>query len=559
MMSTENKVLVIGLDGATFDILNPLTLQGYMPHLASLMERGCWGRLSSTIPPFTAAAWSSFSTGRNPGQHGVISFRGTRDRFNYDLQGEGFVDARRFENTLWEILSAEEKRVVIVNVPLTYPVRPVNGYIVTGMLTPSDARVFTYPPGLSQVLGEDYIIDVDFVRNENKFRVRGFPSKIEMITQIRNMSKMRTWACASLMQDEYWDFFMVVFTSTDRVLHFFWDDLETILEQGALKNGEIQQHLQQYFRELDEGIGQLVDLAGPSATVLVVSDHGFGPAPTRRFYVNVWLEHLGLLQKRKSQGVFDLEHWRVVIGRNESLKKLLRRLLPQSVQDKSKEVAVSTCGEIIDWSETRAYFVPIYFHVCGVEINLAGARREGIVAPGKEYESLRTQIINEAQQLEDPVCGKPIVDKAFRREELYRGSYVDEFPDVILILDPDYIAGGSLAGSSLVEHHVPMRPGEHRQDGIFIASGEQIFAQGEQVNLNLLDIPPTILYAMGLPVSSSFDGRVLKEIFDPVHLSANPVKTSTRLFSSKDSSAHSYSESEVVDIEERLRGLGYIE
>jgi len=553
---TKERVLVIGLDGATFDVLAPLMDGGLMPNLAGLRENGCWGRLASTIPPFTAAAWSTFITGGNPGRHGVLSFRFERDRFNYDVRGSGFVDARRFGSTLWEIIGAAGKRVGIVNVPLTYPARTVNGYMVTGMLTPLGAEQFTYPPALAQALGREYVIDVDFVRDEEGFRERGFPPKAEMIAQIRRMSQKRAETCARLLQEEPWDFFMVVFTGTDRVMHFFWDDLAAVASAG----GRVRAGLAAYFRELDDAIGRLVGLAGPATTVLVISDHGFGPAQTRRFYVNVWLEKLGLLQPRRSEGIFDLEHWRTVIGRNRRLKALLRRLLPASAQDRATAVAQSSSKEILDWSKTRAYLVPIYFHVCGIEVNLAGARREGIVQPGAEYEALRDYIIGEAQAVRDPRTGRPIVERAARREELYDGPCVDQFPDVILVLDPDYIGVPSVAGSSTVEPHAPTRPGEHRQDGIFIARGPATLPRGGLSNLSLLDVPPTILYTMGVAVPSSFDGRVLREIFEPAYLAEHPVRTQELLPSTpSEQRPPGYSETDEAEIEQRLRGLGYIE
>ena len=569
MTDGTSRVLVIGLDGATFDALRPLLERGSLPHLEALMAKGCWGRLSSTVPPFTAAAWSAFSTGKNPGQHGVISFR-IRDRFNYDVRGSGFVDARRLDETLWEILSTAGKQVGIVNVPLTYPARPVNGYMVTGMLTPPGAKQFTYPAEFVKNLGQDYVVDMDFIRNRATLRRRDFSSKTEMLGQIRHMSRTRARVSARLLRNEPWDFFMVVFTSTDRVLHFFWDDLTAMTAQGGPGAKEpkdtIQRELLAYFRELDEGIGQLLDQAGPSTTVLVISDHGFGPAPTRRLYLNVWLEQLGLLQRRGSEGIFDLEHWRVMVGRNKPIKALLRRLLPQSTQDGVKAMTESRSKEILDWSKTRAYYVPIYFHVCGIEINLAGERREGIVQPGEEYETLCDQIVREAGRLIDPRDDRPIVEMAIRREELYYGPCVDEFPDVILVLNPDYVVASSLAGSSLVEPHPHHhRPGEHRQDGIFIAAGPSILPQSELPNLNLLDVPPTILYAMGLPVPSSFDGRVLEETFDPICLSTHPILIqdlggSPSLSDSSESLAESgYSEEEEASIEERLRELGYID
>lgn len=555
-------LLVIGLDGGTFAALTPLLASGVMPNLAGLMERGCWGELASTIPPFTGAAWSSFATGYNPGRHGILSFRGDRDRFNYEVVGSGFVDARRFDVTIWDMIGAYGKRVGIVNVPLTYPPRPINGYMVTGMLTPPNATPFTYPPELAERLDPDYAIDVDFIRDEAGFRATSPLSRAETLSRVRQVTEARIRATTRLLQEEPADVFMVVFTGTDRVFHFFWDDLQDLIEAESPRN-EIQRGIQDYFQALDRAIGDLVRLAGASTPVLVISDHGFGPAQTRRFYANVWLESLGLLQRRASDGILDLEYWRVRIGRNERLKRFLRRLIPQSAQDRAKSVTESVSKDILAWSKTQAFFVPIYFHVGGVEINRAGIHREGAAMSGTGYEALRDRIIREARALRDPERATPIVEVAARREDLYDGPYVDQFPDVILVLDPDYIGGTSVAGSSIVEPHAPLRPGEHREEGMFVAAGPGIRAQADLPDLNLLDIPPTMFYALGLPVPPAFDGRVLSEIFTPDHLARHPVSIeappSEPPVTDRPSPGDGYSEEEEQALGERLRGLGYLE
>jgi predicted AlkP superfamily phosphohydrolase/phosphomutase len=563
MVTKSPKVLVIGLDGATFDLLKPLVHMGHLPNLAAIMDRGSWGRLDSTIPPFTAAAWSTLATGQNPGQHGVLSFQ-KRDRFNYDSPGSGYVDARQLGTTIWEIMSNEGKKVGVVNVPLTYPARPVNGFMVTGMLTPQQETEYTFPPEFAQKLGEDYMVDVDFIRGQTGFRQKDFPSKTEMLTLVQEMSHTRAKYCIRLLKEEPWDFFMVVFTSTDRISHFFWDDLENLLDAKPPRNengGIIKHDLLAYFQELDHDIGQLIEIAGSSTHIMLMSDHGFGSSPTRRAYPNIWLEQNGLLKKRGVEGINDWEYWRVLLSRQKHLKTLVRRLLPQSTQYRVTGASRSSSSDIIDWSQTQAYWIPIYFFVSGIEINLKGERRDGIVSKGEEYEALRDRIIQASAQFIDPATGNCLVQKAARREDLYSGPYVESFPDVILIFDPDYIGAKSLAGSLLAEEHTPFRPGEHRQDGIFISAGPSVKSDGELDDLRLIDIPATILYIMGLSIPSYFDGRVLTEIFDPDHLAKNPISVHDaapeQLLSDTPDSA--YSVEEEMQIAERLRGLGYLE
>jgi predicted AlkP superfamily phosphohydrolase/phosphomutase len=554
-----SKVLVIGLDGGTYDLILPLVERGYMPHMSALLQQGSWGRLASTIPPFTAAAWSTFATGRNPGQHGILSFQ-KRDRFHYHAKPTGYVDARQLDNTLWEILSWAGKQVAVVNVPVSYPPRPVNGLMITGMMTPPQAP-FTYPDELMAEL-PGYRIDVEFIREGDSFKQYGLPPKGDMLADIRQVSRIRTHTCLRLMQEKAWDFFMVVYTGTDRLSHFFWDDLAHLLlgEPAVQPDSEIQRGVLAYFQELDEGIGQLLTAAGPDTNVLFMSDHGFGASPTQRFYANVWLEQLGLLQPRRANRT-ALDYWRLRVGRTPWLKGLLRRLLSAHSQEKlSKAAQRGSSDGGVDWTNTRAYFVPIYFHVCGIEINTEGLHREGVVRSGEEYEALRERIIAAATAVRHPQTGAPIVQQACRRETLFSGPHVTDFPDIILVLDPDYIGMQSLAGAQLVERHEPFRPGEHRPDGIFLAHGPAIMPRANLPGLRLADVSATILYLLDVPIPTSFDGRVLAEIVSPDFWQAQPPQSQALTEKGAAPTPEAlYSTADEAELEERLRSLGYLE
>jgi predicted AlkP superfamily phosphohydrolase/phosphomutase len=564
IMSVDiEQALIIGLDGGTFDVLIPLVQNGFMPALARLMEEGAWGDLESTIPPFTAAAWSTLATGVNPGEHGLISFQ-VRDRFNYDRHGEGFVNADHLGITLWEILSTQDRLVGVINVPVSYPARPVNGYMITGMLTPPDAEKSAFPPDLLDRLRLDYMFDVDFIRGEDGFRAESQVSKSVMLSEVSEMTRKRIEASLCCYQEKSWDLFTVIFTGTDRIFHYFWDDLSSMLEDldDPSSFSDIQLQILEYFKLVDSGIEALTQACPSHSAVMVVSDHGFGPAPTHRFYVNVWLEQLGLLRRRPSKGLLDLEYWRVWVGRKKALKSIVRRLIPESVQSNAKDIAESTSGEMMDFGSSEAYFVPVYFHVCGVEINRVGRQREGVVASEDRYEEIRDLIISEARQLRG-ANGEPLVLQAVRREDIFSGSAVESFPDVFLILDPDYIGAGSLAGRSLVEGHHSLRPGEHRRNGIFVASGCGIENREGVQDLELLDVPATILYQLGFSIPDYFDGRVLKEVFTEAHLADHPITYESRPdweeTHRRRAVTFKRSQRGESQIGERLRGLGYLE
>lgn len=564
MDGINRRLLVIGLDGGTFDVFMPLIQHGYMPNLHSILSRGCWGHLESTIPPFTASAWSSFITGQNPGQHGIISFQ-TRDRYNYDMMGKGFVTSVQQELTLWEVLSRAGKRLSIVNVPMTYPAKVVNGHMITGMLTPSTQADFVYPPELRSRIGEDYIIDVDFIRDGSSFRLHHFPSEREMIRDIRRMTKVQTSTLLKIWDDEPpWDFAMMVFTGTDRLFHFFWHYVEAAVcnhDQLPLNkqcNPDVMSEVIICIREIDEAIGQLIGWAGDETTILLMSDHGFGPAQRWRFYVNIWLEKQGLLTRRSQRGSFDLEQWRVWIGRQPQIKALLRRIIPQNLQDSATTVAQSLSPSIIDWSKTQAFFVPIYFQICGIEINQKGVFREGIVEPGRAYEKLRDSIIEESMTIQNAETGQRVVTAAYRREEIYSGRYVENFPDVILVLDPEYLGASSMAGKNLIEKHpYPMRSGEHRQNGMFALAGPNISQRGEIEHLRLLDVPPTILYELNVPIPDAFDGEVISSVYSPTFLDTHPIQYQS-FAETTDLNVQLLSETEQSMLEDRLRSLGYL-
>ena len=557
-----SRVVVIGLDGGTYDLLLPLIEQGHMPQLAQVLQNGGWGCLESTIPPFTASAWSTFATGKNPGQHGVLSFQ-QFDRFNYHECVTGFNDARQLQQPLWEMLSAAGKRVAVLNIPLSYPPQPVNGIMITGMMTPADAPEFTYPLELADAL-TDYRIDVDFIRDGDSFRRYGLPEKSEMLADIYKVTQERTAVSLRLLEQELWDFFMVVYTGTDRISHFFWDDLQPLWDKRPLSSSKKSIYfpdLIAYFHKLDRDISQLIDAAGPDAHVFFMSDHGFGSSPTKRFSVNLWLEQQQLLSPNQPQNASSLAYWRMKVGRNPLLKKALRRLMSQELQDKLAHKAETQLnGTNIVWSHTQAYFVPIYFHVCGIEVNTVGEHREGIVSSDEKYEAIRTQIITDAQQIRDPETGEHIVELVVRREDMYRGSYMSQFPDVILLLKPEYVGGQSLAGSELIEPYTPFRPGEHRPDGIFAAIGPYVQQFANLPNLQLADVAPTILYLLGLPVPTNFDGRILQELITPEHWAMVPPQYKKTMNKTEAVELNPiYSEDEEAELIERLRSLGYME
>ncbi len=561
-MPDKQCVLVIGLDGATFTILQSLIERGSLPHLAQIQQNGSWGPLLSTIPPVTAPAWASFMTGVNPAGHGVFNFF-KRDPAGYaSEETAGFVHAGLIRTpTIWEILSQAGKRIGVVNVPLTYPPRPVNGFMITGMLTPPSAACFTYPPELAERL-PGYQIDLDYTRTETGFSLESRPGEDELLRGVNELLDRRAEHCLRLMAEEEWDCFTVVFVGTDRLFHELWHYLDPGCPAYSLPRGEVvRQAVETYLHRLDTVVGQLRAAAGLQATTVVMSDHGFGRAPTKRVNLNDWLIELGLLHVAKSgRSLLRAEFWATRLGlRRPAIKRVLERWVPLRLlrgagTDKQGRREVPA-----DWSRTQAYAVQMYNHICGIEVNLRAHKRQGIIDPGSEYEQLRGFILSELMKLRDPESGIPLVQAAYRREALFHGPYCDQAPDIIVELDPGYAGLAPLGNRVIVAPHSMRRRGDHRREGIFLAQGPNLVSGVLSPPPAITDLAPTILYLLGVPVPRQIDGRVLTGAFRPDYVASHPVLYDDAVFASVPDRDQAYTAQEMVEISERLRDLGYLD
>jgi predicted AlkP superfamily phosphohydrolase/phosphomutase len=557
---SSNKVLIIGLDGGTFDFLDPFMEQGVMPRLGRIREEGCSGVLESSIPPFTIAAWPSFYTGLNPGKHGVISFHRRRlGEVHPERKGELVNSSHVQGERLWEALSATGKKVGVINVPMTYPPTPVNGFLISGMLTPPKAPVYTYPAELAHDLN-DYQIELTGLHHEGAFfRPTDLERSKETVEAIQRMAKQRTATSLRLMREREWDFFMVVFTSTDRLCHLFWDYLEET-DDGKELNPEIQAALMTFYEQLDQHIGALIDQAGDQTTVLMMSDHGFGPGVKRRVFVNRWLEDLGLLQRHSTPGRRgNFKRLFGLLRNSRTVRQGVQGLLPASVREKMLQATREHVAAAIDWSRTRASFSPVYSSVIGIEINLIGAKQDGIVSPDGEYEALRQQIMEAAGDLVDPATGDRIVKQVYRREDIYCGPLTEAMPDIMMVFDPLYGALPSLQSQKIVQPMPPMAwVGEHRFNGIFFAWGPNVRPGRLSRPAQITDVMPTTLYLMEQPLPDNLDGQVIEEALAPDFLETHPI-TYRPATTPVEATGEAWQEGDLAAVTERLRALGYLD
>jgi len=292
-VSNKRKLLLIGLDGATFDLLGPWMEAGHLPNLKKIVEGGVSGELASTVPPTTPPAWSSCVTGKNPGKHGIFDFRESPLLdFRRSLVSGASVKAVK----LWQIINRTGGKVGVMNVPITYPPEPVDGFMISGMMTPGPDADYTFPADLKdELLGaiDDYVVNVDIPRYDVELK----EDALAFLRDIRHSFEKRRDALFYLMEHKEWDFLMAVFILTDRVQHLFWKYLDPGEPFHETDRGRfICKEVIKAYQIMDDMFGQLLDgKLGPDVDLLVMSDHGFGPTHDW-FNVNSWLMDQDLLE-----------------------------------------------------------------------------------------------------------------------------------------------------------------------------------------------------------------------------------------------------------------------
>jgi len=552
----QRKALIIGLDGATFDIMDPMLSTGQLPHLAKLMADGVWGRLRSTVPPNSAPAWTAFLTGKNPGHFGFLNFR-FHDLHSYSGYSNRFATSADFAGqTMLDALSRQGRGVVAYRVPMTYPVWPVQGVMVAGYPTPDRKQAYTHPPQLAEELTPLALHSHDEILTAGVAEER-LNADFEIESIERTM--------ASLLQGGQQDLYICVSGITDGFQHKFWkyvDPDHPLYDPAAgAQHGDV---IGEYYRKLDAMVGGLVALTGPDWLVMVMSDHGGGPKPGRALNLNAWLRQQGWLDlgAGRSRPLHRAASYLVNWARNNlPFLDWANRHLPDQV--KAGISGVKSGAGLINWPLTQAFRVPLQYPAEGIEINLTGRQPEGVVEPGEEYEALRTRILAALQEIRDPEDGRPLVLEAYRREDIYSGPYLEEMPDIVLLTDPAFDGGADVDEviSVIPPSFLTRISGDHLMEGILIVRGEGLIRSGERIEgAQITDLAPTILYAMGCPVPSDMDGRLLEEALEPAHLLHHPLVYGEPLADGRESQPGSdvYSDEDEDGIRKALEGLGYL-
>lgn len=554
MSSDKLRIIVIGLDGATLDLVRPWAVQGYLPTFKKLMEEGCWGELESTVPPHTGAAWSSFITGKNPGKHGIYDFM-MRNPRGYDWIPINAT--HRSGQSFWNLLGRRSKKVVIFNVPITYPPEPLDGVMVTGFLTPPGAKDFIYPPQLKGRIENEvgpftphYPRETYALGREKKF-----------IREMELMAEKSIRTMDFLMEKEPWDFFVGVIQSPDLLQHCLWrfeDKGHPYYEENDQVGGVFLKHYQLIDRYLERILEKLDD----RTLLFVMSDHGFGHIE-KQFFINNWLLEEGFLVLKKTPftflkkilfdlGIVPMGIHKFLASLGIDLSKTLARNSERVFTGLNKWVL---SFEDVDWKYSKAYAMG---NMGFINVNLKGREPQGIVEQGVNYERVLDEISERLSCLKDRQTGAPLVDRILRNKEMYWGPRAPQGPDLFLIVKgyAYCVRGDYLFITNRVFEDLWLISGSHRPNGILLCKGAGL-KQGYRITgASIMDIAPTILGLMGGRIPEDMDGKCLVEL-----LTEEKRKEISIQYTSSDeetSRETSMSKEEEELLRKQLKGLGYL-
>ena len=486
------RILVIGIDGGSFNIIESLIEKSLLPNFKRVIDNGVKSYLESTIHPSSEQAWPSFYTGTNNGKHGIFGYL-KRSRKNYSFNIVSRLDVN--SNSIFKIASENDKKVIVIGMPLTYPVEKVNGYMISGLFCPGKHVQWTYPEDFkSEVdkISPDYIMDLSQCNVKTKEEL--VKKNLECINGTGDL------AC-KMLKDYEWDIFTVVFSSTDKIQHKFW--------RYHHKNGsKYKDVIDESYIEIDKYLGKFLDLVPKNTAVFIVSDHGFCKLEGGVVINNI-LKDNGYMVTKKSKlsskvfrkcAKFLFKIHKKVFGIR--YKSILKRYFPKI----GSKLASSLAYTDINWARTKAFSVSAG-NVC---VNLKGREPEGCVSK-EDYEDVRSSIINTLKEIKDN--GVAVFNGVYKREEVYDGDFLKEAPDIIVNFRDGY--RGIMFGFGGNEHIIKSddifiadNSGTHAQDGVFIVSGHAVKGSLKK-KPRIIDVAPTILTLLGLKPTKEMDGVVL--------------------------------------------------
>ena len=553
------KVFVLGLDGATWDVLKPLMASGDLPNLKRLAESGASGRLDSIFPPLSPVAWTGVMTGKNSGKHGVFEFL---EYAHNPLLGKVNSSRSIKAELVWEVAGRHGKTSVAGGVPMSYPPRKAPGFYLGDFLSPADAQDFATDPAvfadLEKSLGRPY--------QPWNISIHDGGREPLALAELTDFLEHHLAAVKFLADRGGWDLFMYDLMATDRIQHELWhawDPNHRVARGRDLS--KVREGFIDFWRKLDQGVGSIVAGLPADTTVLLMSDHGFGPI---EWYVNfnVWLLKRGDIALDNSfyvkQKRWFWEHgatpeWfynlMVKLGKGSQRVSRFRGKQTSWVERLAESAFLSR--RHIDWSKTKAYSQGNFGQIF---VNKKGRQPQGCVEP-EDVRGYLDELKAGLLAIKHPETGETLVERVVEAEEIYEGPHSHLAPDLTVVLkDWRYRTIGLHDFTTNQVISPAFGPtGDHRMEGVLIAHGAGVNVGAKPQGATLLDIAPTILRLLGVPVPEDMDGRVLTEILD-ARFAEGGVSDASSNPSSEEPVAVAYSEEEDAAIQQRLADLGYL-
>ncbi len=553
------KVFVLGLDGATWDLLGPLADAGHLPSLSQLMKGGAYGQLESVFPPLSPVAWTGIMTGKNSGKHGVFEF------LEYEHNPlEGRVNSSRAikAELVWEVAGRHGKVTVAGGVPMSYPHRKAPGSYLGDFLAPPDAPDFASDPALLKELeaelGGPYRPWSTAVHDGGR--------EAEALGELTDFLEHHLKAVAFLARRGGWDLFMYDLMATDRIQHELWHAWDpTHLAAKGRDLSTVREGYIEFWRKLDRGVGAIVESLPEDTSVLLMSDHGFGPI---EHYVNfnVWLLQRGDIALENSfyvkqkkwcydRGVTPAALYGLMVRLGLARQRVGRFRGKQTSWLERMAESAFLSRRHIDWSRTKAYSQGNFGQIF---VNLKGRQPQGCVDPA-DMRSYLDELKVALREIPHPETGEPLVETIYERDELYHGPHAHLAPDLTVVpKDWRYRTIGLHDFTTNTVIGPAFGPtGDHRTTGVLIAHGPAFRAGASPEGASLLDIAPTVLHLLGVPVPADMDGRVLTEILDPTVVPA-VVEREESPTDGAEPVGVGYAAEDEAAIQKRLADLGYL-
>lgn len=548
-----HRVLMVGLDGATFSVLRPLADAGRLPHLAEMLESSASGTLNSTVPPITPTAWTTIFTGKNPGRHGLFDFQAI-DPETYErrtVQAGGHL-----EKPLWQILSEAGIKSSVIDVPFTWPPRPFDGIMLTGYGTPRlPGTVLTHPANLAEQLPAELRSFVRVALPEQAFdRSDAFIEEWSVIMDERER------LLEAFAKKKDWRFFFTVFSITDNLAHLLWTYYEPT--HPNYKHPDAEKYRDVFFKayeRCDRMLGRLREWAGPDCVTLAISDHGFGSVRPRQFIFQLLADGGFILPRQGSSfgrltGALQRTALRAY-NAHPVLREFVKGMRPGSrerLKGALKRGGLVADGEEIDVEKSS--IIPSTF---GLQL-WVNSRDRFPNAPVSEDQKPKVleRLVERLNASRDPVTGRAVFKKVYRGGDVYSGPAEQRAPDLILEYEDVY-------GQHKAEEPSEMNPGlegGHTSEGILLASGPGV-GRGKIRGATLEDLAPTVLHLLGRPIPADMDGKVLEDIFDQSFMAAHPIERTqieARFVAGEAGSTSGYTPEQEAEVTRQLEDLGYL-